>query len=200
MHRNIYKTLSILIVENDKNTVEYLSDIMSLYFKSIYLAKNGCIGLEKFKKYSPDIIISDIEMLCLDGIEMIHRAKKIRPSIVTVLCSAHTNTEYLLSAIDIKVDAYLIKPIDINLLFDKFYSNLYKVTSNIYNQQNHKILSNREYEVFLDIAKGIKQMDIALKYNIKPKTVGTYRRRILEKMNFSANADITHYSVQNSLI
>ena len=64
----------------------------------------------------------------------------------------------------------------------------------------HSGLSKREYEVFIDIAKGIKPNNIAQKYEIKSKTVSTYRKRILEKMCINSNAEIIKYAISNNLI
>ena len=64
----------------------------------------------------------------------------------------------------------------------------------------HKNFSKREYEVFLDIARGVKPLNIAQKYNIKSKTVSTYRKRILEKMGVNSNTEIIRYAIMHALI
>ena len=198
MNNEVYKHLSILIIEDDDKARNYLNDILSLHFQVIYTAKDGCEGLELFQQYYPNILLTDIKMPCMDGLEVISTVKEQRQNILTFVCTAFSNKEYLLSAIDIKVDAYFIKPLKINQLLDKIQTHFHDEKSLL--EQKHSILSKREYEVFLDIANGIKRNDIATKYNIKPKTVGTYRKRILEKMNFSSNADIITYVITNQLI
>ncbi len=67
-------------------------------------------------------------------------------------------------------------------------------------EQPHKLLTDREYEVMLLLAKGIPVKDIAEKLLISPATVSTYRARILEKMNLSSNAEITYYAIKSGLI
>jgi DNA-binding NarL/FixJ family response regulator len=67
-------------------------------------------------------------------------------------------------------------------------------------RKQYKILSEREYEVFIDLAKGLKPAQIAQKYEIKSKTVSTYRNRIFEKMSFKSNADLVKYAIKNNLV
>lgn len=64
----------------------------------------------------------------------------------------------------------------------------------------HEKLSNREYEVFIKIASGVKAVDIALELSISVHTVNTYRARILEKMSIISNVELTQYAMHNNLI
>jgi DNA-binding NarL/FixJ family response regulator len=193
-----YEFLSILIIEDDKKTRDYLYDILSLHFKVVYVAEDGCVGLEMFKKYAPHVVMADIKMPCMDGLEVLKALKEMNADVVSIVCSAFSDKEYLLSAIDIKVDAYMIKPININTLLEKISLSISSL--NLDKSQKHTILSAREYEVFLNIARGVKPIDIASSFGIKPKTIGTYRKRILEKMNFKSNAEIVSYAIKNHLI
>jgi len=191
-------SMSLVVVEDDENTRKQLVDLLNLYFDKVISAVDGCDGVEKIKEHHPDIIISDIKMSCLDGIEMVRKIKNKNYKPIVILTTAFSNQEYLLDALDINVDAYLIKPININELMNK-------ITENIDSEEDisdlrYKKLSKREYEVFLDMAKGLKISDIALKYDIKPKTVSTYRNRIFEKMSFSSNAELITYAIKNGLV
>jgi len=190
---------SVLLVEDYANSREHTKDILSLYFQNVYTAENGCQGLEIIETEKPDIIITDIKMPCLDGIEMIQKGKEQGYDPVVIITTAFSDKEYLLSAIDMKIDAYLIKPINISLLLEKIEESL-PLKSDNYKDLRYKKLSAREYEVFLDLAKGLKAAEIAAKYNIKPKTISTYRNRIFEKMSFSNNADLVVYAIKNNLI
>ena len=64
----------------------------------------------------------------------------------------------------------------------------------------HENLSNREFQVFEKIATGKKVFEIALELNLSSKTVSTYRTRIMEKMNFSSNTELTQYAIAHKLI
>lgn len=211
METKMYQNLSILIVEDEVETLEQLRDFLSLYFGFVYCAKTGYEGLECVDKYHPDVIVSDIEMPNLNGMEMLKEVKKMSANSIFIFTTAYSDTKYLLDAIDCKVDAYIIKPIGIDTLLDKI--NHVLKDRIVMNQLNsvllnsvsnlkilHSELSKREYEVFLDIAKGIKPNNIAQKYGLKPKTVSTYRKRILEKMCLNSNAEIIKYAIVHNLV
>ena len=200
----------VLIVEDELESMEEMQDIMELYFGFVYSASNGCEGLELIEKYHPDIIFTDINMPCMNGMDMLKEAKKISANSIFIFATAHNDTDYLLSAIDTKVDAYLIKPVQLDILLEKLENILKdRVLATADDKDKNRIseskllhqgLSKREYEVFLDIAKGIKPNNIAQKYDIKSKTVSTYRKRILEKMCLNSNAEIIRYAITNHLI
>lgn len=211
MNEKLYQDLSILITEDEPNVMQEMQEILSLYFGYVHSAKDGCEGLKLIDKYHPDIIISDIQMPCMSGLEMLEEANKFSVNSIFIITSAFNNTEYLLSAIDHKVDAYLIKPFKFEKLLEKIEKSLQERA--IINGEKssdsstispvtllHNTLSSREYEVFLDIAKGIKPNNIAQKYSIKPKTISTYRKRILEKMCLNSNAEIIRYAITHKLI
>ncbi len=105
--------LSILYVEDDEITRENISSFLEKKCHTIFSAKNGEEGYEKFLKYSPHIVITDIEMPKLDGISM---AKKIREHSKTtqiIITTAYTDHSYLLKAINLHLVKYITKPISI---------------------------------------------------------------------------------------
>jgi DNA-binding response OmpR family regulator len=111
------RDLRLLYVEDEDEIRNSLSEAISDEFKSFITASNGQEGLKKFKKYKPDIVITDISMPVLDGLEMSKEIKATSCAPVIVL-SAYSDKEKLLRAIDAGIDKYLIKPIDIDELMD----------------------------------------------------------------------------------
>lgn len=108
----ILKKLKILFVEDEVNISKLLKDALSEYFFSFTVASNGEEGVEKFKKIKPDIVITDIMMPKLDGLEMTKQIKKIEEEIPIIVLSAFSEKEKLLKAIDIGITKYFIKPFD----------------------------------------------------------------------------------------
>lgn len=211
MNKKPYPNLSVLVVEDEISIREEFQDFLDFYFGFVHVAVDGCNGLELIDKYHPDIIITDINMPCMNGLEMMEEAKKISANSIFIFTSAFSDTKYLLKAIDIKADSYIIKPIRLNTLLEKIKEllknrviadeeNTHSTDTISQNKLLHKSLSSREYEVFIDIAKGIKPNNIAQKYGVKSKTISTYRKRILEKMCFNSNAEIIRYAIENRLI
>ena len=197
MNQQKFSSLTLLIIEDDKQTREQFVEVLEIYFKNILSAQDGCDALDKIETDMPDIIISDIKMPCLDGISLIKQVKNETYQPIVILTTAFSDKEYLLEAIDIKVDAYLIKPINIKQLFEKI-DNAVDSFENI--NLKYKKLSMREYQVFLDLAAGLKPSEIAQQYDLKSKTISTYRSRIFEKMNFASNAELITYAIKNNLV
>ncbi len=112
MHRKFLKGLKVLLVEDEETLSTLLKNAIGDNFHSFTIANNGQAGLEIFKKTSPDIVITDIMMPILTGLEMAKEIKKIDTNIPIIILSAHSETEKFLQAIDIGVVKYLIKPFD----------------------------------------------------------------------------------------
>lgn len=106
------KNLKLLIVEDETKLSKLLKEAMSDYFETIILANNGEEGIKKFKINKPDIIITDIMMPKMDGLEMTTEVKKIDEDIPIVILSAFSDTAKLLKAIDLGISKYFIKPFD----------------------------------------------------------------------------------------
>lgn len=111
------KELIILVVEDEIKTRESLINVLSERFSKVIGAQNGDEGLKKFKKFKPDLVITDIAMPIMDGLDMAREIKEISDDVPIVVLSAYSEKEILLRSIDIGIDKYLIKPVDIEELF-----------------------------------------------------------------------------------
>ncbi|EAJ7694401.1 response regulator transcription factor [Campylobacter jejuni] len=111
------KELIILVVEDEIKTRESLINVLSERFSKVIGAQNGDEGLKKFKKFKPDLVITDIAMPIMDGLDMVREIKEISDDVPIVVLSAYSEKERLLRSIDIGIDKYLIKPVDIEELF-----------------------------------------------------------------------------------
>ncbi|EGF1229646.1 response regulator transcription factor [Campylobacter jejuni] len=111
------KELIILVVEDEIKTRESLINVLSERFSKVIGAQNGDEGLKKFKKFKPDLVITDIAMPIMDGLDMAREIKEISDDVPIVVLSAYSEKEILLHSIDIGIDKYLIKPVDIEELF-----------------------------------------------------------------------------------
>ncbi|WP_421716761.1 response regulator transcription factor [Arcobacter arenosus] len=109
---SVLKELKILFVEDEVNISKLLKDALSDYFYSFTVASDGIEGLEKFKNINPDIVITDIMMPNLDGLEMTKEIRTINEDIPIIVLSAFSDKEKLLKAIDIGITKYFIKPFD----------------------------------------------------------------------------------------
>ena len=150
MLKNINKNIKILYVEDDEiareNGVEYLQN----FFEQIYAASDAIIALQLYEKHQPDIIITDIQMPKLNGLEFVKRIRQKDKKTQIIIITAFCDKDYLLKAIELGLVKYLVKPVkekefeealflcvnslqeditnivklDINSYFDSFNKNL----------------------------------------------------------------------------
>lgn len=123
---SILKNITILYAEDEKDLREVTHQILKGFTKKQFIAENGQEGLDLFKEHENeiDLIITDVNMPILNGLEMVKEIKKINLNIPIIVATAFSNKEYLLEAIDIGVDKYVLKPIDISKLLQVMSQSL----------------------------------------------------------------------------
>ena len=111
MLKNKYKNIKILYVEDDEiareNGIEYLEN----YFELIYDASDAIKALQLYEKYKPDIIITDIQMPKLNGLEFVKRIRQKDKKTQVIIITAFSDKDYLLKAIELGLVKYLVKPV-----------------------------------------------------------------------------------------
>ncbi len=117
----------VLYVEDNDDVRKETLDLLGEFFDYIETASNGLEGLEKFKSKKFDLIITDINMPKMNGIEMVKEIKKIDKKIPIIVITAFSDFKYLMECIRIGVYGYILKPIDINQLMDAIYTSLEKI-------------------------------------------------------------------------
>ena len=141
--------LEILYVEDDKALLEETTTILQKIFKSVDTARSGAEGLLKFTQNRYDFFITDIEMPELNGLEMSQQIKEINPNMPIVIISAYSNSSYLIEAINIGINYYVLKPI----LLPQLLSTLNSVVDVIENRRVALECHNREVEETVHVAK-----------------------------------------------
>ena len=111
MLKKYYKNIKILYVEDDEiareNGIEYLEN----YFELIYDASDAIKALQLYEKYKPDIIITDIQMPKLNGLEFVKRIRQKDKKTQVIIITAFSGKDYLLKAIELGLVKYLVKPV-----------------------------------------------------------------------------------------
>ncbi len=201
------KNIKILFVEDEieicKNIDEAIGDLFALF----EIAYDGYAGIKKYKKTTHDIIITDISMPKLNGLDMISKIRKISTSVPIIILSAFSEKEHLFKAIDMSVNKYLVKPIDVDELLNIIseISNGLSSIQNIilpmgysYNSKDkklylgHKFISLTKKEtLFMDIltkdkTEYVSNKDIyAYVWNdeVSDSAVRTFIKRLRQKTN-----------------
>lgn len=132
------KNLKVLIVEDEIDLANLIkSSIKELFFK-VVIAKDGLEAIKKFDSFKPDIIISDIMMPNLNGLEMSKKIKERYSETPIVILSAHSHKEMLLEAINLGISKYFIKPFDI----EEFIEYLKELSKKINKNKSIKLKDN----------------------------------------------------------
>ncbi|OHE21439.1 MAG: regulator [Sulfurimonas sp. RIFOXYD2_FULL_37_8] len=122
MKNRALKDLKVLLVEDEESISRLLKEAVADSFYTFLIARDGLEGIALFKKLKPDIVITDIMMPRMSGLEMAQELRKLNPDIHIIVLSAFSEKEKLLSAIDIGINKYFLKPFDTDELLDYIQS------------------------------------------------------------------------------
>lgn len=114
--RDYLKHLRLLYVEDESETREEMGYFLKRMVGELFTAQNGAEGLAVFKRHSPDLIVSDILMPGMDGLSMTAAIRQIAPDIPVIVTTAFERTDYLLQSIEVGIDRYVVKPVNMEKL------------------------------------------------------------------------------------
>jgi DNA-binding NarL/FixJ family response regulator len=177
-------------------------------------AGNGQEVLDLIQKKDFDLILLDISMPGRSGLEILKELKGQKPHLPVMILSIYPEEQYAVRAFRDGASGYLTKastPKELISAIRKVSQGGRYVTEALAEKLTyflhgdvekapHEKLSDREYQVMLLIASGKTVTQIAEELCLSVKTISTYRRHILEKMQFTTNAEITMYAIQNKLL
>ena len=187
-------------------------------FKVVGEAINGRIAVDKARELEPDIVIMDIAMPEMNGIEAAKRIRKYLPQTKILILSMYSHEHYIHELLEAGVSGYLLKDssgLDIikaihaamnnetflspsisKMVVDSYLSPR-KVSSE---EERYKQLSNREREVFQLIAEGHATREIADKLCVSISTVKSHRAKIMEKLDIDTPVRLVHFALQLGLV
>ncbi|MFT5836069.1 MAG: putative nucleotidyltransferase with HDIG domain [Sulfurimonas sp.] len=120
---------SVLYVEDELELREGISSFLNKIFTNIDTASNGLEGLEKYTNKEYDIVITDIQMPKMSGLEMIKKIKEIKQQQEIIVVSAYTDSIYFTESISLGVTGYIIKPIDFPQILKMLDQSIYKLSA-----------------------------------------------------------------------
>ncbi|MBN2807870.1 MAG: response regulator [Deltaproteobacteria bacterium] len=110
--------LKVLYVEDDESTQEEVINYLKRRHYQVLTEGNGRLGLELYYEKKPDIVVSDIRMPEMDGLQMLSAIRKDNPQIPTIVMTAFNDVGYLHEAITLGVDGYVLKPINLQIMLE----------------------------------------------------------------------------------
>ena len=137
---NILHEFNVLYLEDDENLLKHTKDILEDFVNNIYAVKTISEALDILLNKKVDVIISDILLKDENGIDFLKHIKNKNINIPTILTTAHTDTQYLLDAIRLKVENYIIKPINIKELWDSLHDIVLPIAQKKEIQKNNNLI------------------------------------------------------------
>jgi two-component system invasion response regulator UvrY len=172
-------------------------------------AQTGAEALTAVARHACDVVLLDISLPDMSGIEVLKRAKKKAPRVPVLMFSMYREDQYAVRALKAGASGYLSKTVTAAIQQvasgRKYVSPAMAEALADYvlidgEQLPHEKLSDREYQTLCMLASGKRLTDIAHTLSLSVKTVSVYRTRLLEKMKLANNAELTFYVMSNQLI
>lgn len=208
--------IKILIADDHAIVREGLKQIVADTSDMIVTAEasDGHEVLALLSKNNYDVVVLDMAMPGLTGLDILKQIKRETPKLPVLILSVHPEEQYAVRSLKAGASGYLTKesaPDELITAIRKVSMGGKYITSSLAEKlafelevdaekPPHKTLSDREFQVMCMIAKGRTIKNIAEELFLSPKTVSTYRFRILEKMKMKSNEELTHYARNNHLV
>ncbi|MCL1036447.1 response regulator transcription factor [Shewanella corallii] len=173
-------------------------------------AANGKEALEKVPALKPDIVLMDISMPEMNGMDATEIFKDKFPDIKILVLSMHDDKEYVLSVLNLGVNGYVLKDISASEMFYAlrvinnggiYYSRgiLELLVQTTLEPEKSTVLTTREQTVLRLLASGLNNKELARELDISVRTVETHRRNIKEKLGIKTSAGLVRYAIDHGL-
>jgi DNA-binding NarL/FixJ family response regulator len=207
--------VKIMLVDDHAVLRDGLANIFELEqdIEVVGVAESGEKAIETVAEIGPDIIIMDINMPGMNGIETASIIKKKHPFVKILMLTMHNEDEYLMAALKEGADGYLLKDapsdqvVDAIKMVSKGESILHpEMTKKLIdfhqqkNTDNDSQLTDREQEVLMCLVDGLSNKDIAASLFISDKTVKIHVSKIFKKLGVKSRSQAVIYAVQHQLV
>lgn len=209
--------ITVMIADDHKMIREGLKKILEFdgEVQVIEEADNGQECIKKLKTAKPDVILLDINMPVMNGIETLQALKKKRKKYKVLMLTVHNEVEYLLKAVDIGIDGYLLKDSDSSELMraiksvnngEKFIQPSLipllnsKLIARDLDKEKVEKLSNREIEVLKLVSVGMFNKEIGKKLDISERTVKNHMSNIFKKIECTDRTQAAVFAIRNGLV
>lgn len=210
------KTVRILIVDDHFVLRQGLKAILLERYPEACFgdASDARDALEAAWKETWDVVLLDINLPGRSGLEVLAELRKTVPKLPVIILSMHSEEQFAVRALKLGAASYigkdiagseLVRGMEAVLKGGKYITEAVARTLAMHVEQDrpgtlHEALSDREYQVMCLLGSGRRVKEIAVKLSLSVKTISTYRRRILKKLQMEHNAELIRYVMENKLI
>jgi DNA-binding NarL/FixJ family response regulator len=211
-------SITILLVDDHKMFRDGLRNLISreMGLEPIGEAKDGDEAIVMALKYSPDVMVMDLSMPGLNGLEATRKILEIRPQTKIIVLSMHSDRRFVVETLKVGAKGYVLKDSDFTELVqaihavvnDRIYlsqkiSDLvikdFVKSAKIEEPSAYSMLSAREREVLQQLAEGKGTKVIADHLNVSIKTIETYRKNLMDKLDLHSIAALTKYAIREGI-
>lgn len=200
----------VLIREGIKKLLEFDGSI-----QVIEEASDGSECLEKLNSVQPDILLLDINMPNKNGIEVLEKLKNEKNPLKVLMLTVHNEVEYLVKAVDIGADGYILKDSGFDELKNAIFtimsgesyiqpSLIPSLNSRLVNRDIDKerlnSLTKRELEILSQVASGMFNKEIAVNLSISERTVKNHLSNIFKKIDVSDRTQAAVFAIRNNIV
>lgn len=175
----ILKRMTILFVEDDPLVLKQITSLLIIFFDKVLMAENGEKAYTIYEDEQPDIILSDLEMPKIGGFELFYMIRMKNQTIPIIALSAYSDRNMLLKAANAQIDAYIIKPVELEALLDAFRKVIPKISTkcHLFHFENSLIYNSLTEELF----KEGHTVDLGKKEKMLLKLFIHNSNRVIEK-------------------
>ena len=178
-------------------------------------ANDGIECLDKMEKIDADVLLLDINMPHKNGLDTLQEIKKRKKKIKVLILTVHEEVEYLVKAIDLGAEGYILKDsgsVELRKAINTVLEGESYIQTNLIPSLNHYLihkdedkskldaLTKREIEVLIEVAKGNFNKDIALHLNISERTVKNHMVSIFKKIDVADRTQAAVFAIKNNLV
>lgn len=210
--------ISVVIVDDHKMVREGIKQLLE-FERKIKVVGQADNGLECLKYLDnndiPDVLLLDINMPEMNGLEVLQNIRKTKRNVKVIILTVHNEIEYLLKAVDLNVNGYILKDSELEVLKNAIYTvcdgetyvqpelipllNSRMINRDIDNEKI-KSLTKREIEVLKDIAAGLLNKEIATNLGISERTVKNHISNIFKKIDVADRTQAAVFAIKNNIV
>lgn len=198
----------ILLADDHTLVAEGIARLLEKDFDLVARAENGREMIEQAQAAKPDLILADISMPVLNGVEATRQLKRIMPDVRVIFLSMHSDVQYVSDAFRAGGSGYVLKrsaPSELPEAINEVMAGRTYITPMISTnlpdnaEKQRDVLTTRQREVLQLVAEGYSAKEIANTLRISVKTAEFHKAGIMQKLGLHTTADLTKYALEHGI-